>query len=184
MVKAIADHPDRRRPVALLPVQHLEHRRRRPARRSARSPARSCRSSCPTGRTSLMLPLMLLMGILGGMALRRDPGAPQDPLRRQRDPDQPDAGLRRAALSSTGWCAALAQSRRATTFPDSRAFDRRPGAAGHLRRAASTSSVVFALIVVAGGLVPAPPHDHRLRDHRPRPGAAGRRLRRLQPAAG
>ena len=44
-------------------------------------------------------------------ALRGDPGAPQDPLRHERDPDQPDAGLCRAALPRLAGARALAESR-------------------------------------------------------------------------
>ncbi len=61
-----AADPDRGRPVGLLPVQQLEHRRGRPVHRRRASPARSCRSCCRASRTSLTLPLMLVLGMLGG----------------------------------------------------------------------------------------------------------------------
>ena len=76
----------------------------------------------PDWHGPLVLPLMLLMGMLGGMAYGGDPGAPQDPLRRQRDPDQPDARLRRAALPRLARARAVAQSG-GPQFPDSRPFD-------------------------------------------------------------
>ena len=44
--------------------------------------------------------------------LRGDPGAPQDPLRRQRDPDQPDAGLCRRLPARLAGARTVAQSGR------------------------------------------------------------------------
>ena len=86
----------------------------------------------PDWHGPLVLPLMLLMGILGGMALRGDPGAPESPLRHERDPDQPDAGLCRAAPRRLSGARAVAQSR-GPQFSRQPALRRRPGAADPLR---------------------------------------------------
>ena len=57
-----------------------------------------------------VLPLMLLARHHRRRALRAHPGLPEDPLRRQRDPDQPDAGLCRAARPRLSGARALARS--------------------------------------------------------------------------
>ena len=84
-------------------------------------------------------------------ALRGDPGVPQDPLRHQRDPDQPDAGLCRRPICSTGWCAGRWRDPQGFNFPGSRAFTDFqvmpiliPGSRVHL-------GLILALVVVAGG---------------------------------
>ncbi len=45
------------------------------------------------GDGAWILPAMMLLGILGGMAWAAIPAFLQDALERQRDPDQPDADL-------------------------------------------------------------------------------------------
>ena len=60
--------PDRRRPVGLLPLQQLEHRRRRPVHHGRASPARSSRSCFRSFESVDLLPLMLVLGMLGGAA--------------------------------------------------------------------------------------------------------------------
>ena len=46
-----------------------------------------------TGAGHWVMPAMLLLGAVGGRALCVDPGDLQGQVRRQRNPDQPDAGL-------------------------------------------------------------------------------------------
>ena len=106
-----------RRAVALLSGERLEHRRRRPVpdrrdhRRLARG--RDARHRC---------------GILGAArdagarrARRRavcaDPGAVQGALRRERNPDQPDAGLCRRAAARLSGARAMARPE-GLQFPD------------------------------------------------------------------
>ena len=99
----------RHRPLLLLPRQSLEHRRRGPVRhrRGARQLARADDPRHGGG----------LLGAAGHdaprhrrrRALRAHPGLPEDPLRRQRDPDQPDAGLCRAAHPRLSRARALAR---------------------------------------------------------------------------
>ena len=93
-----AAHPLRARAVALLPLQRLEHRRRgavphgRRRRRRAGAVGHHRRAGHPAGA---FFPLL----IAGRGARRRGlgghGGAAARPLQRQRDPGQPDAGLRR-----------------------------------------------------------------------------------------
>ena len=61
--------------------------------------------------------------MLGGTAYGADPGAPQDALQHQRDPDQPDAGLCRAALPRLAGARPLARPARASIFPRRCTFD-------------------------------------------------------------
>ena len=78
----------------------------------------------PTARMRAIwvLPAMMVLGIVGGAALRPHPGLSEDPLRRQRNPDEPDAGLYRAALPRLSGARAMARSE-GLQFP----------AIGHLR---------------------------------------------------
>ena len=61
----------------------------------------------PEWQSPLGLLLMLALGTLGGMAYGAIPGAPQESLRHQRDPDEPDARLCRAAPSRLAGARAL-----------------------------------------------------------------------------
>ena len=106
-----AAHLDRRRPRRLLHRQCLEHRcggpayRRRPARRlypDLFSRLAVAAGPGPHARTRHRR----------RCALRRDPGVPEEPLLRQRDPDQPDARLRRAVVAGLAGARALARPRR------------------------------------------------------------------------
>ena len=69
-----AADPDRGRPVALLPRQHLEHRRRGPVHRRRHRRQLACR--CCTHGTDAgrwVLPPMLILGTLGGAPMRSIP---------------------------------------------------------------------------------------------------------------
>ena len=99
--------------------------------------------------------------------LCRDPGAPEDPLRHQRDPDQPDAGLCRRATCSTGWCAGRWRDPKGFDFPGSRAFTDGqvmpiiwPGTRRHHLGSSSL------LVVVAGAWFLLRRTHHRLPDQR------------------
>ena len=102
---------DRDRPVALLPRQCLEHRRRRANSSSARCAAAGSRSSTHgTDAGRWVLPAMLVLGALGGALYGADPGASAGCVRRQRDPDQPDAGLCRRPAARLSGARAVARS--------------------------------------------------------------------------
>ena len=90
-------------------------------------------------------PLMMLAGIARRHGLGRDPGLPR-PLRRQRDPDQPDADLCRARCSSSSGRrpvegpGGLRLPADARCSPTPTAADLIAGARGSSRRRASRSS--------------------------------------------
>ena len=100
-----------------------------------------------TDAAAWVLPAMMLAGIIGGALYGADPGLSEDPLRRQRDPHQPDAGLYRAAGPRLSGARTLARSE-GLQLP----------AIGHLRPAATLPrsfeagrvhfGFVFALIAV------------------------------------
>ena len=73
---------------------------------------------------------MLILGMLGGAAYARHPGLPEDALQHQRDPDQPDAGLCRAALPRLAGARSLARPARASTFPQTVQFNASADPAG------------------------------------------------------
>ena len=62
-----------------------------------------------------LLPLMIIAGGLGGMAWGCDPGLPEEPLQCQRDPDQPDADLRRDPVPRLSRPWAVDATRKGTT---------------------------------------------------------------------
>ena len=100
-VKATPLASDRPGPLDLLPRQRLEHRRRgavHPRRHRAR---RRSRCSADRGRAALdRRRRSSLAGALGGAAWAGDRRVAARPLQRERDPGQPDAGLRRGACCS------------------------------------------------------------------------------------
>ena len=170
---------DRGRAFALLSGECLEHRRRRPVpdRRDLRRLARGqdARHRC---------------GLLGAArdagarrarrrALCADPGAVQGALRRERNPDQPDAGLCRRTAARLSGARAVARSER-LQLPDHGGIRRRrrdadpdrgqPAAFRRDHRAAGGD---------LGGRH-ARPHAERLRDQAGRRRAARRALRGLQ----
>ena len=126
--------------------------------------------------------LMLRRRHPGRHGLGRDPGLPQGPLQRQRDPDQPDADLCRDAVPQHHWSTARGRTRRASTSR-SRACSPTPaivpiileGTRLHLGVAAGACRRRRRL--GADGA-----RDHRLRDQGRRPGAGRRALRRLRAA--
>ena len=92
----------------LLPVEQLEHRRRRPVhhRRHRRlDPARSV----PDFQSWIRAAADADHGHGRRRGLRRHPGLSQDTVQHQRDPDQPDAGLCRAALPRLAGARSVAQ---------------------------------------------------------------------------
>ena len=101
----------RHRPLLLLSRQSLEHRRRGPVRHRRRA-RQLARAAGPTARRPgfWVLPAHAAARHHRRRALRADPGLPEDPLRRQRDPDEPDAGLCRAAHPRLSGARALARS--------------------------------------------------------------------------
>ena len=183
-VKAAPLVTDRGRPRHRLPRQCLEHRRRGPVHhgRDRRRRRRRLRPGGQTGRW--ILPLMLRRRHPGRHGLGGDPGLPQDPVQRQRDPDQPDADLCRDAAPQLPGPRPL-EGPRGLRLPAVAHVHRRPRSC----RSSSTargciSACLIALAVAVAAWVADDAHAHRLRDQGRRPGAARRALRRLRPQAG
>ena len=106
---------DRARPGGLLSRQRLEHRRRGPVhpRRDRRRRRRD--AGRPGHRALDRRRRCCSPASLGGMALGGDRRAAARPLQRQRDPGQPDAGLRRRAAARATWSTGPGRTRTATT---------------------------------------------------------------------
>ena len=108
---------DRRRPVALLSGERLEHRRRGPVpdRRDHRRLARG--QDARHGRRLLGAARDAGARCARRRALRADPGAVQGALRRERNSHQPDAGLCRRTVARLSGARAVARSE-GLQFPD------------------------------------------------------------------
>ena len=94
-----AARPDRNRPLVLLSRQPLEHRRGGPVRDRRRLRKLARARDARIGRGRWVFPAMMLVGHRRRRALRTHSGLPENAVRRQRDPDEPDARLCRAAHS-------------------------------------------------------------------------------------
>ncbi len=70
-----------------------------------------------------VLPAMLVLGALARRAVGDDPGLLQGAIRRQRNPDQPDAGLCRRPDAWTIWCAGPGATPKGINFPTTAEFD-------------------------------------------------------------
>ena len=172
-----ADH-DRGRPGARLPRQRLEHRRRGPAdRRRDRGRRRRAPVLGPGGLLDPAPDVPRRHARRHG--LRRDPGVPQDPARRQRDPDQPDADLRRDPVPQHAGLRAL-EGPPGLRLPAVADAHRRGAAAGDPGGHAAPSRRAGRAAGRDRRLGRDDPHRDRLRDQGRGPGAGGGRLRGLR----
>ena len=116
----------------------------------------------------------------GRHGLRRDPGLPQGPVRRQRDPDQPDAHLRRHPVPERHGLRPLEGPRR-LRLPAVAHVQRVRDRADHPRGHAAAHRRPDRARGRRRRLGADGPRDHRLRDQGGGPGAGRRPLRRLRP---
>ena len=141
------------------------------SRRTGRAPRGACRRW--SSRASL-----------GGMAVGGDRRAAARPLQRERDPGEPDAGVRRASSCSTIWCSARGRTRTASTSRRRRRSPRRRSCRD--RAGAARLHIGFAIMLVLAGLFWAVhvPHLPRLPAPGRRARARGGALRRVLVADG
>ena len=95
--QGLAADPDRHRPRRWASAPMSGTSAPRASTPWARSPAAASALLFYDSTSPLLLPAMILAGVLGGMAWAAIPALPAHALQRQRDPDQPDADLCRAA---------------------------------------------------------------------------------------
>ena len=107
-------------PGGVLPLQRLEHRRRGPVRhrrhRRRRRGAAGRQEHRPLDRAGRSC----WPASPGGMVVGRHHGAAARPLQRQRDPGQPDAGLRGGAAAGLPGRTAPGRTRTGYNFPQTR----------------------------------------------------------------
>ena len=128
------------------------------------------------------LPVMFVAGALGGLLWAAIPALPQDPVQRQRDPDQPDADLCREPAAELSGARPVAQSA-GLQFPAIEAVRRLCGDRAVLPRHAARRRRRAGADRGRRRLVPAVAQLPRLPDQGDRPDAAGGDLCRLQPEA-
>ena len=133
-----------------------------------------------SGAGPWVLPAMLLLGALGGALYALIPALLQGALRRQRNPDQPDAGLCRRAPARLSGARARGAIRRASTFPTTAEFDPVATVPMLIEGSRLHAGAVLALVVVVAAAVLLGAHHEGLRDPRRR---ARRRGRRASPAS-
>ena len=146
---------------------------------SARSPARSIPILLPDFQNVADAAADDAHGRPRRHGLRGDPGAAEDPLRHQRDPDQPDAGLCRAALPRLAGARAVAQPEGVQLPRQPSPSPTRPAMPTFIGSGRLNASAIFALVVVLVLAVVFCAHADRVRDPRSRRGAARRGLCRL-----
>ena len=166
---------------ALLPLQRVEHRRRGavPHRRGGRRRAGALRQRRRPGRAAgPLLPRLAAGRRAGRCPLGERGGLAQGPLPRQRDPGQPDAGLRGQPLPLLARLRALEGPARLQLPADAHLRRRHRGAAPGARTARELGPGAGA--GAGGGDVALPlPHLPRAAAPGGRAGAAGGALRRV-----